>query len=262
MRNASKKYPDASNWRTARPRSDGDRPAAPADAGRTQCLRGGMSPSADGRLRAGIQLVDTLVDLTGRRRNRTVAAGSRWQPGRWACLRSDEMSLMDRCADGFDVMARLRGRLCYRQRKVTLSHNDKEPGIVRARVLGFHDEPYRVSVDWRKSLDGQLLVSCTCERTDKNKPCKHVWATLLAVDQGRFANRAAGSGRVQVVCQDAGESPQVLPFGKPARPGGVRARFARLLPPPAHLLPRPRGETISSNSSGRRLNRCPAIRAS
>lgn len=62
------------------------------------------------------------------------------------------------------------------------------PLSATAMVQGTHC--YKVQLDWQK---GQVSSSCTCPLFSPQTPCKHIWATLLAVDeQGSFNEATTG----------------------------------------------------------------------
>jgi superfamily II DNA or RNA helicase len=76
----------------------------------------------------------------------------------------------------FPRKTREKGENYYRRKAVEIINS--EPGRIRARVQGAH--LYDVNVGWD---DDQYSYNCSCPVfVDRNEPCKHVWATLLAAD--------------------------------------------------------------------------------
>ncbi len=52
----------------------------------------------------------------------------------------------------------------------------------RARVEGTERQSYAVGFDWSRVGDRVLHAFCECPRFADHRPCKHLWATLLALD--------------------------------------------------------------------------------
>ena len=100
----------------------------------------------------------------------------------------DAVSLERRCSDDIARGDRQRGRVYFHQRRVTLIR--LFPKGVQAAVDGA--ERYLVSVDGDEAEHGSLKVSCSCPRFDDGFTCKHVWATLLAMDAARESWRIPG----------------------------------------------------------------------
>ena len=111
------------------------------------------------------------------------------------------MQLADRCQHEFTASVRNKGRSYFRSRSVSLV--EQSPTSVKAKVRGSAAEPYAVSIDWTFGPgEPLLLVGCTCPYFSGGELCKHVWATLLDLDNKRIGNRVPGYGRLNVEMDD------------------------------------------------------------
>jgi superfamily II DNA or RNA helicase len=80
----------------------------------------------------------------------------------------------------FPRKTRLKGEDYFRRRTVEIV--DTEPGHIRARVRGTY--LYDVTVGWD---DQEYHYGCSCPCfADRDQPCKHIWATLLAADSRKI----------------------------------------------------------------------------
>lgn len=146
------------------------------------------------------------------------------------------MSLVSQVAYQVAGDVRSRGRPYYTSGAVSILAGDNRS--VRAKVQG--TELYHVSL---KRTRKSLKVACSCPYyEDRLRPCKHIWATILAADAKGYLRGAGGGGRLRVVDDEeatyewAEESPDsALPsydeydddweepvdqgFGYPSRPG-------------------------------------------
>lgn len=96
------------------------------------------------------------------------------------------MSLVDQCRRHFDSRVVSRGNSYYKNGHVEI---DKTSAThIVAFVDGNYDE-YRVIIHWDHFTSNVLSAKCQCPHFDEGYLCKHVWATLLAIDNSRIANR-------------------------------------------------------------------------
>jgi len=73
-----------------------------------------------------------------------------------------------------------------------------ENGVL-ARVRGSRTAPYVVLVDWGDAEWGDgLTVSCDCPRFEDGALCKHLWATLLALDGAGEGRWVPGKGKLEL----------------------------------------------------------------
>ena len=110
------------------------------------------------------------------------------------------MPFSDCCADAFDRVVRLRGRRCFQEKRVTVTAH--QPHRVHARIRGYQDTLHRVILDSSYADEGDIVVCCTCPPYETTKPCKHIWATMLAVDRHNLLHRNDIYGRLQVTCAE------------------------------------------------------------
>ena len=133
------------------------------------------------------------------------------------------MSLARRCSNSFDPFVRTRGRLCYFQKLVDVG---ADACGVTALVEGSGAKPYEVNLEWDSAVTGTLSANCTCPYFQKGALCKHIWATILAVDSEGLSREIPGNRALQVVLArhpNAANPVAVAATGRPAhRAGGVR----------------------------------------
>ena len=106
------------------------------------------------------------------------------------------MPLAARCSAVFDSTARQRGSAYYYGGCVTLT--ERQHGGVRALVRGSSAQPYQVHLDWSHADEREVEAFCSCPRYQDGILCKHLWATMLAVDAQGLANGLRGSSRLYV----------------------------------------------------------------
>lgn len=111
---------------------------------------------------------------------------------------NDRSSLLaPRCADAFDAGERSRGVSYFSEGRVRLGPVD-ENGVL-ARIRGSRSSPYVVLVDWGDAEWGDgLTVSCDCPRFEDGALCKHLWATLLALDDAGEGRWVPGRGKLEL----------------------------------------------------------------
>jgi superfamily II DNA or RNA helicase len=97
------------------------------------------------------------------------------------------MGIAQKVAREFAEGVRVRGQSYFDEGKVTIS--SARPGeAVAARVTGSESTPYKVRLRMRP---GRLHASCSCPYFGpEGEPCKHLWATLLAVDAAGLLHAA------------------------------------------------------------------------
>jgi superfamily II DNA or RNA helicase len=106
--------------------------------------------------------------------------------------------LAQRCAAEFDPGDRSRGEGYFRQHRVRLTPADENG--VGAEVSGSSAPPYTVLIDWSEThASDDLVAYCDCRRFADGYPCKHLWATLLAVDAAGGHGHVPGTGPLGVV---------------------------------------------------------------
>ncbi len=90
------------------------------------------------------------------------------------------MSLSKSLENRFSLSDRSRGRIYYQMNHVT-SVQEIEPGSYVTQVLG-SGASYVVGVDlWDKERASRM--TCSCPRFKKKRACKHLWATILALEE-------------------------------------------------------------------------------
>src|SRR3984957_15220340 len=90
----------------------------------------------------------------------------------------------------FNTSIRERGYQYFSQQRVWIRYGSSSE--LGAQVRG--SQPYRVMLQWTGS---QLAVLCECPYfVDQAKPCKHLWAAVLAADEAKHLSDAASSTRL------------------------------------------------------------------
>jgi superfamily II DNA or RNA helicase len=169
--------------------------------------------------------------------------------------------LFKRSASHFQPGDRQRGSDYFLEGRVSL---EVEGARARSGVAGSEKPVYRVGVDWsRVATERVLHTYCDCQRFAEGTPCKHLWATLLALAETGPENQPPGKDRLSLrkdraaVWRDLGVTPEdesrearqpVVEFARPSRRNNRQRRGRdRMLPlgepgrgpiPPwrAHLL--------------------------
>jgi superfamily II DNA or RNA helicase len=111
------------------------------------------------------------------------------------------MSLANRCAGDFDSQVKARGRSYFLADRVELVA--QFPYGVEALVEGSGRKAYEVTIDWDTAPGGELAAHCTCPYFSDGGLCKHVWATLLAVDRAELHRRVPGTRSLSVVSNES-----------------------------------------------------------
>ncbi len=111
----------------------------------------------------------------------------------------DRSSLLaPRCSHAFAAGTRSRGLSYFSGGRVRLGPVD-ENGVL-AYVKGSRRSPYQVVLDWGEVEWGdELTVSCDCPEFEGGSLCKHIWATLLTLDDTGEGHWVPGSGRLEMV---------------------------------------------------------------
>ena len=84
-----------------------------------------------------------------------------------------------RCSFNF-AAGQIHGLQYYHQGRVRLDNTTDN--TVRAAIEDNSDN-YEVSLDWSDAGNGIIASSCTCSYSHQRRPCKHIWAAMLAADE-------------------------------------------------------------------------------
>ena len=122
------------------------------------------------------------------------------------------MSLIDPLERHFSANCRARGETYYRSGRVTLTR--RSPAAIEALVVGGQ----RYDVRLARGLT-TLTLSCSCPHFEDGHGCKHLWATLLAVedDPSLASWRDAGTLRFRLGPRELDQEPHEP--GETAAPG-------------------------------------------
>ncbi|MEE8433859.1 MAG: SWIM zinc finger family protein, partial [bacterium] len=111
------------------------------------------------------------------------------------------MPLYRRCLNAFNTSTRFKGLAYHSHGQVTVEHADAE--CVLARVQGTY--PYKVSLHaFGEFHNPSIEAYCSCPHFADGFFCKHLWATLLAMEESAVDFDLPGSGAVHFV--QAGEN--------------------------------------------------------
>ncbi|HXT49993.1 MAG TPA: DEAD/DEAH box helicase, partial [Thermoanaerobaculia bacterium] len=136
------------------------------------------------------------------------------------------LPLFKRAASHFEPGDRQRGQDYFHEGRAQI---EIDGGRARARVAGAEQPYYRVGVDWsRVGTDRVLHAYCDCQRFADGKPCKHVWATLLAFAEAAPDGQPAGKDRLSLRRDRAPSWPDL---GPPATPEEHREAQGNGYPP-------------------------------
>ena len=128
---------------------------------------------------------------TGRSRRHRGAAGSRPSGNNGRIV-----PLHKRVASHFEPGDRQRGQELFQANGIEL---ETEGTRVRAQVPGTERPFYNVGLEWSQVPDKRILHAfCECQRFAEGKPCKHVWATLLALAEGDATSQPPGKDRLKL----------------------------------------------------------------
>jgi superfamily II DNA or RNA helicase len=104
--------------------------------------------------------------------------------------------LQKRVGSHFQPRDRQRGEEYFREERVRL---EVEGTRAHAKVEGTDQPVYAVGVDWSRVADERVLHSfCECHRFKAGRPCKHLWATLLAIAESGPENQPPGRDRLSL----------------------------------------------------------------
>jgi superfamily II DNA or RNA helicase len=106
------------------------------------------------------------------------------------------MRLARSCQRSFPPGALIRGRRYFTSGRVRITAIADEG--IEAEVAGSRRKPYDVFVHWRDIDDGEVVASCSCPHFQGGTLCKHVWATLLEIDETGRSKHLSGPSRVRV----------------------------------------------------------------
>lgn len=113
--------------------------------------------------------------------------------------------LVRACASAFTSRTGRHGRIYFEEGRVAIEGAEKE--ILIAAVRGSRPEPYRVAINFSEvRARARLEVECTCSYFFDGYPCKHIYATLLAIDAAGITMVDPGflEGRLDVVSFKSG----------------------------------------------------------
>ena len=106
------------------------------------------------------------------------------------------LPLFKRAASHFEPGDRQRGQDYFQEGRAQV---EIEGERARGKVAGAEAPFYRVGVDWsRVATDRVLHAYCDCQRFADGKPCKHVWATLLALAEATPDGQPVGKDRLSL----------------------------------------------------------------
>ena len=97
------------------------------------------------------------------------------------------MSLTDIVDGAFSSTTRNRGHAYFQSGQVRIRQSSDQ--YVTAAVSGSRRTPYAVEIDLCGAEDGQVVATCTCPHYEDGYLCKHIWATLLEMDNQHQPNQ-------------------------------------------------------------------------
>jgi superfamily II DNA or RNA helicase/uncharacterized Zn finger protein len=97
------------------------------------------------------------------------------------------MSLTERCRRRFSADEINRGQNYFSSGRVEI--DSIYPNMVVAFSEGSSYEPYRVVIDWSDIVNNSIDADCECPRRHDGVHCKHIWGTLLAIDDSIIIDR-------------------------------------------------------------------------
>ena len=104
--------------------------------------------------------------------------------------------LFKRTASHFQPGDRQRGEEYFQAGRVEL---EVDASRARARVAGAERPIYRVGIDWSRVANERVLHAfCDCQRFADGRPCKHLWASLLALAESGPENQPPGKDRLSL----------------------------------------------------------------
>ncbi len=121
--------------------------------------------------------------------------------------------LSRRLASDFTNTIQGRGAAYYRRGDVEILHGSD----TRVEALVYGSQIYNVEITWQ---NGDLFLFCDCLHYNSSGACKHLWATLLAVDDQNYL-RAIPAGEellpMYEPLEDEEDAPKILPPPAPKR---------------------------------------------
>ena len=115
--------------------------------------------------------------------------------------------LYKRSSSHFQVADRERGEDYFHEGRVAIR---VEGPRARAKVKGSDKAPYNVGLDWSKVPDSRALHAfCDCPRFSGRKPCKHVWAALLALAESDGDHQPTGTDRLSLRTDNVSKWPEL-----------------------------------------------------
>jgi superfamily II DNA or RNA helicase len=105
-------------------------------------------------------------------------------------------TLRDRTTANFAPVTQARGDAYAAEGRVRLGA--PRDAIIDARVAGGRPVAYHVHLDGSSAARGLLLASCSCPDFEGGNLCKHLWATIRALDTARLGHLIPGDGPLQV----------------------------------------------------------------
>ncbi|MCH5377588.1 MAG: SNF2 helicase associated domain-containing protein, partial [Planctomycetes bacterium] len=99
------------------------------------------------------------------------------------------MSLSHECSFSFDPGTRDRGEEYFHTGRVKIV--DVGFDVVTAAVRGTAPRPYEVNICFEQLDSHEIIAECTCPRFQEGRLCKHIWATLRAIEDERMVETDA-----------------------------------------------------------------------
>ena len=132
----------------------------------------------------------TNEETTPRRRRRRGNSKSR------SSTNDRPVPLHKRSSSHFQQGDRQRGTDYFNKGRVQL---EVQGPRAHSKVQGNEQSTYAVGLDWTQVADERILHSfCECQRFFEGRPCKHIWATLLALGETGPENQPDGKDRVSL----------------------------------------------------------------
>ncbi len=161
------------------------------------------------------------------------------------------MGIAQKLSRAFRDSTRVRGQAYFSEGRVIITAEGQIGGEVRARVRGQDQDWYRVRLKMRGS---RLHASCTCPFfKPQGKPCKHLWATILAADARSLLPPPPPSRPVKLVTHVPTVDPTTTTPGPHTIIGANPSPQSQ---PPRTRRPPPR-EPHSNNNNGPNQRRGP-----
>jgi hypothetical protein len=108
------------------------------------------------------------------------------------------MSLAQRCAASFNTNDKRRGEVYFYSRRVKIIRQEQD--FIEAQVRGSQRYEVEFRVDDDESEN--LYAWCSCPRFEDGFLCKHLWATLLAIDADGRGDPSPGFHSLRVIQDD------------------------------------------------------------